>query len=483
MKEGSVFTFYSYKGGVGRTLALANIGALLSRWGYKVLCIDWDLEAPGLHFYFQKWIKQKRKHGLVELIQSHVDGKNPSWRRHVTQVNFPKAKQPLSLISAGHQDKTYVRRMQNLDWAKLYDEHDLGMFVEELREKWKKAFDFVLVDSRTGITDIGGICTVQLPDYLVLLFTPNEQSLLGSLDVIERARDTRNSFPFDRAKPLVLPVATRFETRVEYKEAQRWLTIFEKALTPLYAEWIHRDITAADMLNHTRVPSIPYWSFGERLPVIEKGTGDPEDIGYSLETLAALVAQKLAFSDALVKNRDSYVAAAKKGPLASSAGKGLGITSSITPSARIYISYSHQDLPFVNELFKHLTSLTRQGVIELLNAGPIPAGANWESAINPNMQEADIILLLVSSDYLASDYSYDVEMKLALDLHSKGKASVIPIILRPTNWADSPLANLQVLPPNGVSIITWKNQDEAWLEVIKGIRTAINALPQIRGTP
>lgn len=68
MSEGTIVTFYSYKGGVGRTFALANIGTLLSSWGYKVLCIDWDLEAPGLHLYFKSWIQQENRHGLTEMI-------------------------------------------------------------------------------------------------------------------------------------------------------------------------------------------------------------------------------------------------------------------------------------------------------------------------------------------------------------------------------------------------------------------------------
>src|SRR5262245_51175781 len=160
--EGAVVTFYSYKGGVGRTLALANVGTLLCRWGYKVLCVDWDLEAPGLHLYFENWIKptpptdvSASQPGLTDLIQAHVDGQHPKWRDFVTNVNLPRAEQSLSLMTAGRQDQSYIKRMQGLDWNRLYDHHKLGNFLEELRTEWKEAFDFVLVDSRTGITDIG----------------------------------------------------------------------------------------------------------------------------------------------------------------------------------------------------------------------------------------------------------------------------------------------------------------------------------------
>ncbi len=480
MKEGTVFTFYSYKGGVGRTLALANIAALLSRWGYKVLCVDWDLEAPGLNLYFRQWMSRKNARGLTELIQDYVDGKDPKWRRYTTPVRFPRMKQPLLLMTAGLQNESYVQRMQALDWARLYDKHDLGTFIEELRENWKKAFDFILIDSRTGITDIGGICTVQLPDQLVILFTANEQSLYGSISVVERARQARNSLPFDRAKMLVLPVPSRFEVRVEYKEAQKWLSTFAKELTPLYAEWSHKDVTPSDLLNHTRIPSIPYWSFGERLPVIEKGTEDPEDIGYALETLAAIVAQRFSYSDMLVKNRDSYVAAVRKGPVTEAGTTDAIRSAPRTKPARVFISYSHKDMPLFDELKKHLSVLIRQGVIEMWNDRQIPAGVKWDSEINLYEEEADIILLLVSADYLASTYVYDVELPRLLKRQAAGRAVIIPIILRPVDWQSSLLSNFQVLPRDGKPITIWVDRDEAWVQVAKEIRAATRQLAPVR---
>ncbi len=312
MRDGVIVTFYSYKGGVGRTSALANIGALLNQWGYKVLCIDWDLEAPGLHLYFQQWMDSIDQKGLVDLIQAQMNDENPKWEEYTTRVNLPRTDQPLYLMMAGKQDTFYVKRMQSLDWVKLYDHYDFGNFLEQLREEWKEAFDFILVDSRTGITDIGGICTVQLPDLLVLLLTANNQNVSGAKDVINRAKQARNNLPFDRGKLLVLPVITHFERRVEYELAQKWTEIIATEIGFLYSEWSHKDISVNELLNFIRVPYVPYWSYGERLPVIEKGTDDSEDIGFSLETLAALIARRFASSENLVRNRDAFVAAANK---------------------------------------------------------------------------------------------------------------------------------------------------------------------------
>lgn len=309
---GHVFTFYSYKGGVGRTMSLANMGALLASWGRKVLCIDWDLEAPGLAVYFQSWIDadDQQRPGLTEWIQAHADAQEPDWRDYLTPVRLPEGE--LSLMRAGRRDESYIRRMQALDWEELYDEHQLGLFLEEARQQWLQEFDFILVDSRTGITDTGGICTVQLPDTLVVLMTANEQSLQGCLDIVERAMKMRQGLPFEREQLQVLPVLSRFEMRSEYEQAQVWLSRFSKALEPWVKAWAPRGIKPRELLLHLRIPHVPYWNFGERLPVVEKGTQDPEDMGYALETLTALLSSRLEKAEVLLVDRGSLVEQQKR---------------------------------------------------------------------------------------------------------------------------------------------------------------------------
>ncbi len=483
MSKGSIFTFYSYKGGVGRTFALANIGALLSTWGYKVLCIDWDLEAPGLQFYFQPWMKDQDRPGLVEFMQDYADGKQPQWQNYTTNIYFDNTTTPLLLMKAGEQNDTYVQRMQTLNWSTLYTEHDLGHFLEEIRNDWKQSLDFILIDSRTGITDIGGICTVQLPDFLVLLLTANDQSLSGSLDTVERLRKAHDQLPLDHGKTLIMPIISRFERRVEYVESERWLNIFTQKLAPFYTEWIHRDVPIRDILNFTRIPYISFWSFGEKLPVIKPGTEDPEDIGFPLETLAALIAQKLSFTDELIKNRDTFVDVARR----EASRQDSPVDKSVAPletlpsnvPVKIFISYSHYDTPLKNELEKHLAVLRRQKAIQIWSDREIPAGIAWSQEINSRLETADIILLLISSDYLASPTS-DREMERALALHEAGKARVIPIILRPVDWQAAPIANIQALPFNGRPVSSWPSKDEVWSEVATGIRNAVQEFQKSR---
>ena len=134
MSTGKIITFYSYKGGVGRTMALANIAVLLSQWGFKVLAIDWDLEAPGLHLYFRKLSELDSEQGLVEFIQAYATTRQAHWRDYLSTVQVPDALQPLTLLTAGRQDDSYERRMQTIKWDVLYAADSFGNFLEQIRD-------------------------------------------------------------------------------------------------------------------------------------------------------------------------------------------------------------------------------------------------------------------------------------------------------------------------------------------------------------
>jgi hypothetical protein len=145
-------------------------------------------------------------------------------------------------------------------------------------------------------------------------------------------------------------------------------------------------------------------------------------------------------------------------------------------STEIFFSYAHEDEVLRDELAKHLKLLERQGIIKAWHDRNITAGEEWKTAINTNLESAEIILLLVSADFLASDYCYDIEMKRALERHECNQARVIPIILRPVDWHQSPFSKLVALPTDGKAITTWLNQDEAFTNIVKGLRKVIDQL-------
>jgi MinD-like ATPase involved in chromosome partitioning or flagellar assembly len=345
VSEGSVVTFYSYKGGVGRSFLLANVAATLARWGLRVLCVDFDLEAPGLAHYFRPWTPDAGREaaGVVELIEAFVAGKQRPYGSFVSDVRFP-GEFGLQLLAAGRHDGSYMKRVQSIDWSKLYSQRHLGSYLESLREQWIADYDFVLVDSRTGVSDTGGICTVQLPDLLVFLFCANRQSIDGVVEVVDKAIARRNDLPYDRPGLVAVPVLSRFDQRAEYELANTWLDVVCQRMDPFLGAWIHRDVTVAQFFEHVRVPYFSVWSFGERLPVVEEDrTVGPERVSFHIETIAALLANRGAGADRLVTHRDSYVDAVRS-----------GVRRAAAPEYDAFISYSLADAAYARALAEQL---------------------------------------------------------------------------------------------------------------------------------
>jgi hypothetical protein len=156
------------------------------------------------------------------------------------------------------------------------------------------------------------------------------------------------------------------------------------------------------------------------------------------------------------------------GPESTESGRFTG-NFEVKNKIRVFYSYSHRDEPHRNRLEDHLTVLRRNGLIENWHDRKIGAGNDWQGTIDANLEAADVILLLVSSDFLASDYCYDVEMKRAMERHKQGSAKVIPVILRDCHWQAAPFGKLQALPTDGRAVTSWGNRDEAFTDIAKGI--------------
>lgn len=142
----------------------------------------------------------------------------------------------------------------------------------------------------------------------------------------------------------------------------------------------------------------------------------------------------------------------------------------------LFYSYAHQDERLLKRLETHLSALRQQGVITEWHDRKIVAGTDWKQSIDTHLMTAAVILLLISPDFLASDYCYGVEMQRALARHARGDACVIPVILRPVDWQGTPFAHLHCVPTDGKPITTWSNRDEAFRDVAIAIRTAIERL-------
>lgn len=151
--------------------------------------------------------------------------------------------------------------------------------------------------------------------------------------------------------------------------------------------------------------------------------------------------------------------------------------------ATVFFSYSHADEALRDQLEKQLAILRRQGVIETWHDRRIGAGEDWARAIDAHVEQDDIILLLVSPDFLASDYCYDKEMLRAVERNDAGEAIIIPVILRPCEWQGTPFAKLQAVPTDGRAITTRPDRDQAMLEVARAVRAAAGRTGEVPARP
>lgn len=150
---------------------------------------------------------------------------------------------------------------------------------------------------------------------------------------------------------------------------------------------------------------------------------------------------------------------------------------------RVFLSYSHVDENYRNELEKHLTALKYQGIIESWHDRRIAPGEDWADRIDDELRRADIILLLISSDFIASKYCYEIEMMEALARHGRGEAVAIPIILRPCDWTGLPFNKLQALPKDGKAVSKYPSLDDAFLEITQGLRDVAQRISEKAGIP
>ncbi len=156
-------------------------------------------------------------------------------------------------------------------------------------------------------------------------------------------------------------------------------------------------------------------------------------------------------------------------------------TKAVTKGIEIFVSYAHEDEVLRDQLAKQLREWERQGVIHIWHDRNISAGREWEREVDEHLKVAQIILLLISPDFMNSNYCYSFELQRAMEKHEAGVARVIPVLLRPAPWEDAPFGKLQILPKNGKPITLWPNRDHAFLAVAKGIREVaeeLNAEPQ-----
>lgn len=299
----TVITFYSYKGGVGRTMALANVAwALAEEHQLRVVAVDWDIEAPGLHGYFGIEDRDVQP-GLMDLLHEYTallrgEKGAPDASRPLEEVleidSFVRpvgafgARGTLRFMSAGRLDEGYATRVNNFDWNAFYASWHGGAFIERLRATLLQHADIVLIDSRTGITDIGGICTRQLPDVVVLMYALNSQNILG-VQRIAHTLDKRPEEGPDRPLPQLMFVPSRVDITSDRAARRHWEEVAAQRLQPYLP-----GKGLAEATTHLRELRIPYdgsSALGEDMPVRdERAQGEMLDMAYRRLARAVVLA-------------------------------------------------------------------------------------------------------------------------------------------------------------------------------------------------
>ncbi|MBB2944661.1 hypothetical protein FB565_004394 [Actinoplanes lutulentus] len=293
-RDGTVVTFYSYKGGTGRTMALANVAWILASAGHRVLVADWDLESPGLHRFFHPFLRPSAMQdadGVVEMVNRYDeatrrDADRPSdWQAEYARVSqfafsldwkhFPSGGS-IDFMPAGQNNTSYARSVYERNWDEFYDKLDGGKLFDALRADMKKNYDYTLIDSRTGVSDVAGICTRHLPDVLVDCFTFSDQGIYGAAEVAA-------SIGLSVRPVRVLPVPMRVDSaEKERVDAGRFLARERFAGLPAGMEASEQDRYWATV----EVPYRAFYAFEETLATLGDQPGVPTSMLASYVALA-----------------------------------------------------------------------------------------------------------------------------------------------------------------------------------------------------
>lgn len=307
-QDGRIITFYSYKGGTGRTMALANTAWILAANGKRVLTVDWDLEAPGLDRFFRPFLDPNAlaaTTGVIDMITEYswaattggprsgpwhldyarVEPHAVSLDPEVLGLSFP-GRGSLDFLSAGRQNREYSATVSSFEWDNFYERLGGGLFLDALRDDMRASYDYVLIDSRTGLSDNADICTIQMPDVLVDCFTLSGQSMDGAAAV---AHSVEEGYRNRRIR--VLPVPMRIdEGEKEKVDAGRALARQKFDGLPKGPDG--EDLDPSDVNAYwgaVEIPYRPYYAYEEMLATVGDESGIANSLLSAFERLTSVI--------------------------------------------------------------------------------------------------------------------------------------------------------------------------------------------------
>ncbi|CAM5334517.1 Tetratricopeptide repeat protein OS=Streptomyces cyaneofuscatus OX=66883 GN=G3I52_26620 PE=4 SV=1 [Streptomyces cyaneofuscatus] len=422
-RDGRIVTFYSYKGGTGRTMALANTAWILAANGKRVLAVDWDLEAPGLHRFFHPFLDPATlgaTTGVIDLITEYAwAATSPAqraedWHRDYARIQphavsltpealgweFPQGG-TLDFVSAGRQNREYSATVSTFDWDNFYDRLGGGHFFDALREDMKANYDYVLIDSRTGLSDIADICTVHLPDVLVDCFTLSDQSIDGAASVARQIAERYTGRPIS-----IFPVPMRID------EGEKEKADAGRALARLKFDRLPRDLSGDELTAYwgaVEIPYRPYYAYEETLATFGDEAGLTNSLLSAFERLAAVITDREITSmppvgeEVRLRIRDAFTRRRPALP------------------ADLFLSYVAENRMWADWIESVLTRAGFRVVPRDVSAEPVSP----EPAVTPASAARTVVLL--SSAYLKSQRAVDLWERAVAEDPGGGRRQLLPL--------------------------------------------------------
>ncbi|MGD8932663.1 MAG: SUMF1/EgtB/PvdO family nonheme iron enzyme, partial [Chromatiales bacterium] len=460
---GRIITFYSYKGGTGRSMAVANAAWVLASNGHRVLMVDWDLEAPGLHRYFHPFLIDKKLNASPGLIDMVLDFSNAvmsrpeapdsdGWYLRYTDLReyaisldwkFDR-KGALDLIPAGKQDESYASRVTSFDWENFYSRLGGGVFLESVREEMRKRYDYVLIDSRTGVSDTSGICTVHMPDQLVVCFTLNTQSIEGASAVANSvARQREEGFR-------IFPVPMRVEDG-EKPKRDRGLDLAKKKFLDLLG-WLGQE----EWLGYWGAVKVPYktfYAYEETLATFADTPLETDTVLAAIEALLGFLAGaemrlRAPNEDLRRKILDEFERKEVSAPPP---------RVDAAPLFKIFFSHDRKDGEYANAIMELFSALFAERVMVVSSAGSIVG------QIREQITSCDLVVVILGDREVSSLLNQEIGMASAL-----GKR------LLTVTFADEPRL------PETLSEIQTRSgkQGENMLDLLEDLNHELNVYPE-----
>jgi MinD-like ATPase involved in chromosome partitioning or flagellar assembly len=462
-KPGQIITFYSYKGGTGRSMAVANCGCWLVKSfptrPRGVLIMDWDLEAPGLHRYFAEVTERsdnKDRPGIInyfDALQQRLKNDpalydrlddDDSWS--VLRDEFPlddylvrNVISGVDFIKAGRYDAAYAELISRFNWVDFYN--DYGAVFPAFRDLLLHAYDFCLIDSRTGFNDVSGICTMLLPERLVLVFTPNLQSVAGVLDLATRAADYRLASNDPRTLSM-FPLPSRIEN-AEHDLKQTWQKQYQSDFEAVFRSIYKLD--ACDLTKYfddVQLPHVSFYSYGETLALLREERSGVLSLSRSYELFFRKL---LGFDFPWDSKSTAPVVAAEPPPRAA-----RDPATAPADAPVVFISYAHLDnVPasgsgegwvslFQRVLETRLTQLLGERV-NVWRDPKLQGNDAFVDVLTHRLMSVDVFIAVITPGYIKSEFCRRELAEFLRqhegDIEIGGLSRVIPVFKTPAELA------------------------------------------------